>query len=83
MGMRVLIACVRQWSSTPTPPQRSTRRDGHGLGVSDAVNALIRRGLIRRPPPSVFRQETRQLGLKIDVSNVAETLELLQDGDSR
>lgn len=58
------------------------RRDA-GLGLSDAVNALIRRGLVARSEPRAFRQETRRLGLKIDVSNVAEALDVLEGADAR
>ncbi len=49
-----------------------------GVGVSEAVNALIRRGLLPRPERGPFRQRTRRLGLKIDVSNVAGALEDLE-----
>jgi len=53
-----------------------------GLGVSGAVNELIRRGLLHRAAVVPFRQETHPLGLQIDVSNVAEALEAL-DGPGR
>jgi hypothetical protein len=55
------------------------RRD-EGISVSKAVNALIRRALLPRPPVGVgmFGQQTHALGLKIDVSNVAEPLEVLE-----
>jgi len=49
-----------------------------GLGVSEAVNLLIRRGLLSAPRQPRFRQRTRRLGLSIDVSNVAEALENLE-----
>jgi hypothetical protein len=52
------------------------RRERH-VGVSEAVNELIRRGLTVRAPDTAFRQRTRSLGLRIDVSNVAEALETL------
>lgn len=48
-----------------------------GVGVSDAVNQLIRRGLLVRTEQAPFRQPTRHLGLTLDVSNVAEALEIL------
>lgn len=58
------------------------RRD-RGIGVSQAVNDLIRRGLV--PPREVqpFRQRTRTLGLKVDVSNVADALEDLEGPEAR
>ncbi len=58
------------------------RRD-QGMGVSEAVNELIRRGLVPRAPAAAFRQETRHLGLRIDVANVAAALELLEGVEAR
>lgn len=49
------------------------RRD-EGLGLSEAVNALVRRGLLARDDRTPFRQRTSALGLSIDVSNVGEAL---------
>jgi hypothetical protein len=54
-----------------------------GVGVSEAVNTLIRRGLLPRRDAPAFRQESRELGLKIDVSNVAAALEDLDGVHSR
>ncbi len=54
-----------------------------GLGVSQAVNELVRRGLLPRPPERRFRQRTARLGLGIDVSNVAEALDVLEGPTSR
>jgi hypothetical protein len=58
-------------------------RKERGLGVSEAVNELIRRALLPREPVAPFRQPTRAVGLKIDVSNVAEALDLLEGSESR
>ena len=58
-------------------------RRERGLGVSQAVNELIRRGLVPRGEVRRFEQRTRRLGLKIDVSNVAEALELAEGVDGR
>jgi Ribbon-helix-helix protein, copG family len=52
------------------------RREKH-VGVSEAVDELIRRGLAARAPEKAFRQRTRSLGMRIDVSNFAEALETL------
>ncbi|MEX2626895.1 MAG: ribbon-helix-helix protein, CopG family [Ilumatobacteraceae bacterium] len=54
-----------------------------GLGVSDATNQLIRQGLLARPPERSFRPRRRPLGLHIDVSNVAEALDVLEGTDAR
>lgn len=58
-------------------------RQERGMGVSQAVNELIRRGLLQHDPVSPFRQTTRRAGLKIDVSNVAEALDILEGDRSR
>ena len=63
------------------------RRERH-IGLGEAVNELARAGL-RRDAMSeqmghhVFRQRTADLGLRVEVSNVAEALELLDDLDER
>jgi hypothetical protein len=54
-----------------------------GLGVSEAVNELIRRALLPRPAAAPFRQRTQPLGLRVDVSNVAEVLEVLEGPEAR
>ena len=57
---------------------RQLREDRH-IGVSEAINELARAGLRRRQKRQVFRQDSTDLGLRIDVSNVAEALEFLED----
>jgi Arc/MetJ family transcription regulator len=52
-----------------------------GVGVSAAVNELVRRGLLREPASKPFVQRTSRMGVRIDVTNVAEALDLL-DGPS-
>ena len=58
-------------------------RRSEGLGVSEAVNELVRRGLLPRSSNKGFEQRTQTMGLKIDVSNVAEALDLLEGPDAR
>jgi hypothetical protein len=58
-------------------------RAEQGMGLSDAVNELIRRGLVQRAPARPFRQRTAALGLRIDVSNTADALESLDGPRSR
>ncbi len=58
-------------------------RRERGLGVSEAVNELVRRGLLPRRTEHRFRQRTTQLGLRVDVSNVAEALDALEGPTSR
>ena len=59
-------------------------RRERGLGLSEAANELIRAGLRRRTPRARrFRQRTEALGLRIDVTNVAEALEHLEGPAAR
>lgn len=58
-------------------------REESGMGLSQAVNELIRRGLVSGPAATPFRQRTRDLGLRIDVSNTAEALEILEGPEAR
>ena len=56
------------------------RQERH-LGLSEAVNELARAGLRARHETTPFRQRSRDIGVRIDVSNVAEALEILEDED--
>lgn len=58
-------------------------RREEGMGVSEAVNELIRRGLLPREGQTTFVQRTHRLGLRIDVSNVADALEVLEGPDAK
>lgn len=58
-------------------------RRERALGVSEAVNELIRRGLLARPSPSPFMQRTADLGVEIDVSSFADALDVLDGPASR
>jgi len=54
-------------------------RRERGLGLSEALNDLVRAGITAaaRERPQPFRQRTRNLGLRIDVTNVERALEYL------
>jgi Arc/MetJ family transcription regulator len=52
-------------------------RRERSVGMSDAVNELIRAGLAKSPDRKRFDQRTQPLGLQVDVRNVAEAIELL------
>lgn len=53
-------------------------RREQGLGVSAAINSLIRQGLSRRTETPAFVQRTSDGRALIDVTNVAEALDLLE-----
>jgi hypothetical protein len=57
-------------------------RRERSIGVSEAVNELVRAGLAKPDsPPVPFRQKSHDLGRGIDVDDIADTLETL-DGPS-
>ncbi|MBA2697064.1 MAG: ribbon-helix-helix protein, CopG family [Actinobacteria bacterium] len=58
-------------------------RRARGVGTSAAVNELIRAGLLAEHRPKPFTPRTRSMGIRIDVSNVAEALDLLDGSDAR
>ncbi len=58
-------------------------RRERSLGLSEAANELIRAGLRVKSERRRFRQRTHSVGLRLDVSNIAETLETLDGFSSR
>jgi hypothetical protein len=58
-------------------------RKERGLGLSEALNELARAGLSRRGTRTTFSQQSHSLGLKIDVTDVADALELLEGDAAR
>jgi metal-responsive CopG/Arc/MetJ family transcriptional regulator len=52
------------------------RRD-KGVGMSEAVNTLLRRGLVRAEEPTPYLHRSSDIGLVVDVSDVADVLDLL------
>lgn len=54
-------------------------RGEQGIGLSEAVNLLVRRGLAQGPDRSAYRPRAVDLGTRMDVSNVAEVLDLLDE----
>jgi hypothetical protein len=54
-----------------------------GIGLSDAVNRLVRAGLTVKQPKKPFRLRSVKLGLRADVTNVAQALALLDGPGGR
>lgn len=54
-------------------------RRERGLGLSEAVNLLARTGLTHRDRPAPYRHRSVHLGLRIDVTNIGDVLELLDE----
>lgn len=51
--------------------------------MSEAINDLVRAGLVQRKERPKFVQKTYPMGIMIDVSNVAEALEQLEGPEWR
>lgn len=64
-----------------TAAVQQLRAQGH-RGLSEAVNELIRRGMMQRQDVAPFAPRTASLGLKIDVSNIADALDYLEGSES-
>ena len=58
-------------------------RRERSLGLSEALNELVRSGLVSQQVAAPFTQKTRRLGIRVDVTNVAEALELLDGPAAR
>jgi hypothetical protein len=56
-------------------------RQERSIGLSEAINDLVRAGLVEHRKVTPFRQKAHDLGRGIDFSNVAEAIETL-DGPS-
>ncbi|MDU0349359.1 hypothetical protein [Actinomyces sp. MRS3W] len=58
-------------------------REERHIGLGEAVNELARAGLTQtQKKPVRFQQRTAAVGLKVDVTNIADTLELLDHYDA-
>lgn len=57
------------------------RLRGEGLGLSEALNLLARRGMTKEGAAKTakYQHRTSKIGLKVDVTNVADVLDLLDD----
>ncbi|MGH3903210.1 MAG: ribbon-helix-helix protein, CopG family [Pseudonocardiaceae bacterium] len=53
------------------------------IGLSEAVNELVRAGLAVPPQRKRFVQRTFPMGARIDVTNVADALELIEGPSHR
>jgi len=54
-------------------------RRENGLGVSEAVNRLIRAGMVDRSPRPRYTHRSVPLGLRIDVTDIGAVLDLLDE----
>lgn len=54
-------------------------RRAEDIGVSEALNRLAREAMARRGAGAVYLHRSSDLGLRVDVANVAEVLDLLDE----
>ena len=54
-------------------------RREQGIGLSDAVNRLIRSGAAHPGARRAYRHRSAPIGLKVDVTDIGAVLELLDD----
>ncbi|MGL4176118.1 MAG: CopG family transcriptional regulator [Dermatophilaceae bacterium] len=54
-------------------------RREHGVGLSEAVNQLVRNGVRASRVDYAYAHPARDLGARVDLTNVAEVLELLDE----
>jgi hypothetical protein len=52
-----------------------------GMGLSEALNLLARRGMTRGASSKTveYKHRTSRIGLKVDVTDIADVLDLLDD----
>ncbi len=58
-------------------------RRERGVGLSEAVNELVRLGLVQQAPSKPFTQRTYEMGMLIDISDVQEALDIAEDASLR
>jgi hypothetical protein len=56
-------------------------RRERGIGLSEALNELARAGVAASRVDYVYRHPVHDMGALVDLSNVADVLELLDDAD--
>ena len=50
-----------------------------GLGRSEALNELARRGMVASDPERPYVHEAVDMGLRVDVTNIGDVLDLLDE----
>lgn len=55
-------------------------RREEGLGLSEAVNVLIRRGLAQPRRRTTYEHRSADVGLRVDVTDIGAVLDILDEG---
>lgn len=79
------LACMRTTISLDDDVAAAVQRlrEERHIGLSVAVNELIRAGIAAPARRTAFRQRTADLGLRVDVSSVTDALERLDGPEAR
>ena len=56
-------------------------RRAEGVGVSEAINRLVRDGLTKPAVPSRYEHSSYALNQRMDITNVGEVLSLLDEAE--
>lgn len=54
-------------------------RREEGLGLSEAVNRLIRAGMVRPERRHRYEHRSAEIGLKVDVTDIGDVLDVLDE----
>lgn len=54
-------------------------RREEGIGISEAVNRLIRAAMVRPKQPTGYEHRSAGVGLRIDVTDIGAVLDLLDE----
>ncbi len=54
-------------------------RREEGIGTSEAVNRLIRAGMVRPKRRTVYEHRSADVGLRVDVTDIGAVLDLLDE----
>ncbi len=56
-------------------------RRSEGIGVSEAVNRLVRAGLAKPQAPMLYEHDSYDMGERVDVANIGDVIGLLDETD--
>ena len=79
----IILSCMRTTLTLDDDVAAAVEdlRRAEGIGRSEAVNRLVRKGLISRDAPVPYRHLPSDMGpFKVDISNIGAVIELLDHG---
>ena len=76
VGVRTTVTLAKDVAAAVEGLRRS-----EGIGVSEAVNRLVRGGLAKPATASKYEHTSYELGQRVDVTNIGDVLGLLDEAD--